>query len=108
MASSGTARYERSDVEYLQNVLRQNEASGVCRVYSARELVRRGEEPGPYHNFPEIFNPAIFSGQRTEITPNYTLYTRPGTVNGVSGTYEIGVTRTGSIEIIEHRFFRPD
>lgn len=29
---------------------------GVNRIYSARELVRRAAEPGPFHNFPESFN----------------------------------------------------
>ena len=30
------------------------------RIYSARELIRRAVEIGPFHNFPESFNRQIF------------------------------------------------
>jgi hypothetical protein len=50
------------------------------RIYSARELLRRVEEPGPFHNFPESFNGDIFAGNRTVISDNYVLYTKEGTI----------------------------
>jgi RHS repeat-associated protein len=80
------------------------------RIYSARVLTRMAEEPGPYHNFPESFNKMIFQGSRTVISNNYILYKRKGTLNGVDGVFEIGVrpSQSGKIEIITHRFFRPD
>jgi hypothetical protein len=80
------------------------------RIYSARELIRRAEEPGPYHNFPESFNAVIFRGNRQVISENYMLYTKRGSINGVEGTYEIGVcpSASGRIEVIVHCFFRPD
>jgi RHS repeat-associated protein len=80
------------------------------RIYSARELVRRAAEPGPYHNFPESFNARIFHGNRQVISDNYVLYTQRGSINGVSGTFEIGVrpSPSGRTEVILHRFFRPD
>ena len=80
------------------------------RIYSARELVRRAAEPGPYHNFPESFNARIFSGNRQVISENYVLYSQRGTINGVNGTFEIGVrpSVSGGTETIMHRFFRPD
>jgi RHS repeat-associated protein len=80
------------------------------RIYSARELLKRAAEPGPFHNFPESFNAEIFRGNRQVISQNYVLYTRRGSLNGVSGTYEIGVrpSASGRTEVIRHRFFRPD
>jgi RHS repeat-associated protein len=100
------------------------------RIYSRRELIRRAQEvrrlsgrPGPAHNFPESFNQAIFEkGTQTRIKdfwikPGGPLlsndsiqYRLSGSLNGVSGTYEI-FTRpswSGHTEIIMHRFFRPD
>lgn len=50
------------------------------RVYSARELARRAEEPGPMHNFPESMNAEIFNGKKTKISDTYTLYTKEGTL----------------------------
>jgi len=80
------------------------------RIYSARELIRRAEEAGPYHNFPESFNVVIFQGNRQVISENYILYMQHGSINGVEGTYELGVrpSASGRIEVIVHRFFRPD
>lgn len=86
------------------------------RIYSARELVRRAENPrfnnapNPNHNFPESFNEQIFSGTRTVKSPNYVEYTSPGTLNGRTGSFEIGVrpSASGRTEVIVHRFFRPD
>ncbi|MGY8628250.1 LysM peptidoglycan-binding domain-containing protein [Chromobacterium violaceum] len=52
--------------------------TGPNRIYSARELLRRVEEPGPFHNFPEAFNSEIFSGKRTVVSDRYVLYTKEG------------------------------
>jgi RHS repeat-associated protein len=101
-----------------------------ARIYSARELMRRAEELGPYHNFPESFNQYIFQGSKTVISENYSLYTARGAVTlpgehirnasgriigrtgprVVQGTYEIGVkpSQLGGVETITHRFFRAD
>jgi len=50
----------------------------VNRIYSARELIRRGAEPGPYHNFPEVFNKSIFEqGTKTRV-PNFYNQAKPG------------------------------
>lgn len=96
-------------------------ASEPNRIYSARELIRRGAEPGPFHNFPESFNSAIFKqGTQTRV-PNFynqaktglstdsIQYRLPGVVNGREGFYEI-FTRpslSGRTEVIIHRFFNP-
>ena len=94
---------------------------GVNRIYSSRELIRRAEEPGPFHNFPEVFNKTIFQNGTKTITPNYfnvaksglsntnILYKYPGTVNGTKGFFEIGVRPSVSsrTEVIMHRFFNP-
>ncbi len=85
------------------------------RIYSARELKRRADNPrtnnaaNPNHNFPESFNAEIFKGNKTIVTDKYHLYTKPGTLNGRSGTYEIGVkpSASGRTEVITHRFFNP-
>ncbi len=92
------------------------------RIYSARELARRADEPGPFHNFPESFNDDIFkNGKRTKV-PNFfnkdkaglsndsIQYRLPGTVNGRDGVFEI-FTRpslSGKTEVIIHRFFKPN
>ncbi|MFQ6311467.1 RHS repeat-associated core domain-containing protein [Lysobacter capsici] len=90
-------------------------------IYSARELVRRADESGPLHNFPETFNKDIFEqgtktvkeGYWTKPRPNLTNdsinYSLPGTVNGIPGNFEI-FTRpsvSGNTEVIMHRFFQP-
>lgn len=84
--------------------------SGKNWIYSARELIRRASEPGPFHNFPESFNKHIFAGNREIISNSYILYTRPGMLNGKTGAFQIGVrpSPSGRTEIITHRFFRPD
>jgi len=95
--------------------------SGTNRIYSARELIRRSAEPGPFHNFPESFNKSIFEqGTKTRV-PNFfnqakpglsadsIQYRLPGTVNGREGVFEI-FTRpsiSGNTEVIIHRFFNP-
>ena len=80
------------------------------RIYSARVLERAAEEPGPYHNFPESFDAEIVNGDKKVISDSYTLYTRRGEINGVEGTFEIGVrpSASGRTETIVHRFFKPD
>lgn len=87
------------------------------RIYSARELLRRAEEPGPFHNFPESFNKEIFeSGTRT-VTPDFfnkartglsndsIQYRLPGTVNGRDGMFEIFTrpSTSGNTEVIKVR-----
>lgn len=105
-----SARAARSGAGLVDDTARAAAGGQPNRIYSARELVRRGNEPGPYHNFPESFNSAIFNGNRQVISENYVLYTNRGTLNGVRGTYEIGVrpSASGRTEVITHRFFRPD
>jgi hypothetical protein len=92
------------------------------RIYSARELMRRAAEPGPYHNFPESFNQLIFDQGSRTLEPNFwrtaktglsddsIMYSLRGSVNGVDGTFEIGVrpSLSGNTEVIMHRFFKPD
>lgn len=47
------------------------------RIYSARELKRRAENPrnnnavNPNHNFPESFNAEIFKGNKTIVSDKY-------------------------------------
>ena len=94
----------------------KNVAKEPNRIYSAGELKRRAENPrnnnsaNPNHNFPESFNAEIFKGNKTIVSDKYHLYTKPGTLNGHSGTYEIGVrpSASGRTEVITHRFFNPD
>ena len=80
------------------------------RIDSARELERRAAEPGAYHNFPEYYNAQIVGGNRQVISDNYVLYTQRGSINGVRGTFQIGVrpSASGRTETIVHRFFLPD
>jgi len=84
--------------------------SAPSRIKSAQVMRRAANEPGLYHNFPGSLDSAIYEGRRAVVSPGYAQYTRPGTVNGVSGVYEIGVrvSPSGRIEIVTHRFFRPD
>ena len=86
-------------------------ASQPNRIYSARELLRRVEDPGPMHNFPGSFDDVIFqNGDRVVVSPSYIEYRLPGSVNGRTGIYEIGVrpSASGNTEVIIHRFFQPD
>jgi hypothetical protein len=92
------------------------------RIYSARELIRRVDEPGPFHNFPESFDAEIFERGATntikgffkKAKPGYSndsiQYTLTGSVNGRTGTFEIAVrpSASGNTELVMHRFFRPD
>ena len=95
---------------------------GPNRIYSARELIRRAQEPGLFHNFPESLDKTIFEQGTSTVTPNLwrtpkpglsndsVMYRLRGTINGVDGTFEIGVrpSSSGNTEVIMHRFFRPD
>jgi RHS repeat-associated protein len=97
------------------------ETAVPTRIYSARVLLRSANEAGPFHNFPESFNAEVFRGSRT-VTSNFfkvdrqglsndsIMYRTPGSINGVSGTFEIGVrpSVSGRNEVIMHRFFRPN
>ena len=97
-------------------------ANGPTRIYSAHVLIRSAEESGPFHNFPESFNQQIFDQGTRTVTPNFfntakaglsndsVMYRLPGSVNGVEGTFEIGVrpSVSGNTEVIMHRFFRPN
>ena len=86
----------------------------VTRIYSSRELMRRAGARDANHNFPNSFDSAITgSGSRVDYfgpASNYSQYNLRGSLNGRSGTYEIGVRRSasGRNETITHRFFRPD
>jgi hypothetical protein len=98
-----------------------NLATAPNRIYSARVLIRGAEESGPFHNFPESFNQQIFDEGTRTVTPNFynvarpglssdaVMYEMPGSVNGVGGTFEIGVrpSLSGNTEVIMHRFFQP-
>lgn len=98
------------------------EATSPNYIYSARELIRRADEPGPFHNFPGSFDDMIFNQGDRIVTPDFwrkdranlsndsIQYFLKGNVNGVDGTFEI-FTRpsvSGRTEVINHRFFRPD
>ncbi|MCP4525482.1 MAG: RHS repeat-associated core domain-containing protein [Aestuariibacter sp.] len=102
------ARAQHAQNEGTLTYNTQNEGTPT-RIYSARELIRSVEEPGPYHNFPGSFDEVIFAGDRTVMSDNYILYTQEGTINGHPGVYEIGVrpSSSGGTEVITHRFFRP-
>ncbi|MDI3287316.1 RHS repeat-associated core domain-containing protein [Polyangium sp. 15x6] len=95
--------------------------SSPKRIFSARELMRRAEEPGPYHNFPEHYDQDVFERGTRTVTANFwrkprtgmsndaVMYSLPGVLNGKQGTFEIGVrpSASGNTEVINHRFFRP-
>ncbi len=97
-------------------------ASGPNRIYSSRVLMRSAEESGPFHNFPESYNQQILNQGTRTVTPNFwrtakpglsndsIMYRLPGSVNGVEGSFEIGVrpSVSGNTEVINHRFFRPN
>lgn len=57
-----------------------------------------------YHNFPRIFDQTIIkSGKPTVINGGYTQYELPGAINGVAGSFQVGIQN--GITII-HRFFQ--
>jgi RHS repeat-associated protein len=82
------------------------------RSYSQKPFERGREEPGPHHNFPISFDETVFSyGQRWQVNDRYILYTQPGSINGESGVYGIGVepsvagTGDAPHETVTHRHF---
>ena len=98
-------------VPFLGTVANATHAERTAvRIYSAKALLRRAAEAGALHNFPESFNAIIFRGSREVISDSYVLYKHPGVINGVEGMFEIGVrpSTSGSVEVITHRFFRPN
>ena len=121
--STSNCRHPRTSAP---NANRLNATRGAStapnRIYSARELIRRAAELGPFQNFPESFNRAIFDRGARTVTPNFfnkakaglsndsVMYRLRGTVNGAEGTFEIGArpSLSGQTEVISHRFFRPD
>ena len=76
---------------------------------------------GRVDNFPESFDAHIYQGSRT-VTPGFyrrakqglsndgVMYSTRGSINGRTGTFEIGVrpSTSGRTELIMHRSFRPD
>jgi hypothetical protein len=130
-AATATATGVRESIEEASSVLAK-EGGGVAktvptatqpnRIYSARELLRRAEEPGPFHNFPESFNKNIFENGTRAVTPDFfnkartglsndsIQYRLPGTVNGRDGMFEIFTrpSTSGNTEVIMHRFFKPN
>ena len=119
----------KSNLRGMGNILRSERGSisfggpvQPKRIYSARELVRSAKDSGPHHNFPVAFDDVIFNEGKREVIRNFWKKSRPGLSNdsvnytlrgfrnGQRGRYEI-FTRpslSGRIEIIMHRFFRPD
>ena len=86
-------------------------AAAPTRIYSAHDLVGGTfRDLGPNHQFPAMVEKWVFEGERKVVSPSYVTYAQRGTLNGVSGTYEIGVepSASGTVEVIKHRFFRPD
>lgn len=72
-------------------------------TYDERVRMRALEDPKS-HNFPYSFDESILSTTPIVKPDNYMIYRLDGTMNGINGYYEIGVTKGG---IINHRFFRP-
>ena len=86
------------------------EVDGTRYIYGERVIDRAVEEPGPYHNFPQVFDTDILrAGSRNVIDDGYIEYSIPGRVNGTNGVFEIGTrpTALGDGELITHRFFDP-
>jgi RHS repeat-associated protein len=85
------------------------QAGGRSFIYGNRVLARAREARDSDHNFPYSFDDEILThGTRTEVSEAWTLYTRPGRINGQDGIYEIGARPSGlaDAEVINHRFFR--
>jgi hypothetical protein len=73
------------------------------------------------HNFPQSFNRTIFNEGTRSVVPDYfnkaaplltndsANYTLSGSINGVEGEYQIftGLSLSGNVELIMHRFFMP-
>jgi hypothetical protein len=72
-------------------------------TYDERVRMRALDDPTS-HNFPYSFDESILSTTPIVKPDGYMIYQLNGTMNGINGYYEIGVTKGG---IINHRFFRP-
>lgn len=72
--------------------------------YAPRVRMRGLEDPVS-HNFPYSFDKGILRTKPKILPSGYRIYTKPGTMNGKPGVYEIGVNKAGNID---HRFFKPD
>ncbi|GHT84129.1 hypothetical protein FACS18947_1130 [Bacteroidia bacterium] len=81
----------------------QNNAYYHDYQYDDRVRMRATQDPRS-HNFPYSYDDAILSTTPTITSSGYKMYQIEGTMNGMRGYYEIGVTQDG---IINHRFFRP-
>ena len=82
-------------------------------------MVRRSRAS---HDFSELINDVVFDNGTSTMIRNYysvpkpgltndmILYRYPGSINGHSGFYEIGVrpSVSGNTEVVIHRFFRPN
>jgi RHS repeat-associated protein len=56
-----------------------------------------------FHNFPYSFDSVVLqNGARNVVSKTYSVYTQPGSVNGIQGVYEVGVNQAG---VITHRMF---
>ena len=71
--------------------------------YAERVRARAMQDPTS-HNFPYRFDDAILLTKPIIKGDGYRIYQMEGTMNGIKGVYEIGITKSG---IIDHRFFRP-
>ncbi|WP_279113308.1 hypothetical protein, partial [Butyricimonas virosa] len=85
--------------------LLKSETSVYRHGYKYAERVRaRAIQDPTSHNFPYIFDDAILSIKPIIKRDGYKIYQMEGTMNGIKGIYEIGITKSG---IIDYRFFRP-
>jgi len=62
------------------------------------------EKTDPYHRFPQSFGGVIIKKGSSVVRGDYVQYELPGSVNGQSGVYQIGVENG----VVTHRFFKPD
>jgi hypothetical protein len=86
------------------------DAAAARRILSAKALKRAADAGDAFHNFPALFDEAVFAGKRTVVSSDYILYEARGAINGAEGTFQIGVrpSASGRTEVITHRFFKPD
>jgi hypothetical protein len=83
-----------------------NEGANVFKhsyKYADRVRMRALQDPVS-HNFPYSFDDAILSTSPALKSNGYKIFQQQGIMNGKSGAFEIGVTKSG---VIDHRFFRP-
>jgi hypothetical protein len=72
-------------------------------TYDERVRMRALDDPTS-HNFPYSYDESILSTTPIVKPDGYMVYRLDGTMNGMKGYYEIGITKSG---VINHRFFRP-